>query len=293
MAFYRPGDKSRGMKRNPDPLYDPGPDLVALATDRKRGSDTIPDSYAPPECMRELDDYPANWTCWRPEHRDSEALQRSNARVGVAAIEKAADGEDQVHDLSASHWAVGHIREVFIRLLRAAGDAEQAVTEDVAHACGLDPERRWCWTGAALEFARITRALEVYPILDESDYSALEREDEIEELENCWPRPRVEHPWPNVYDVHHFVTEVHGEWRCDPVTIERGLLAAGARPDERLVESALRFRDVDQQKRGRWHVVLVAGKIVARRRSAASAQRVVDALVATLISKHITGALEL
>lgn len=277
-------------------------DLAALACDPERARHTYPENFAPGPTLRELPGYPENWTCWRPEHRDSDALARSNARVGAAMISAAAqaDAEDdeQYVDAESSHWAVGHIRELYVRLLREAR-GEVPVETAVAEACGLDTSKRWHWTAAAVALADVRARLEQYPILDESDYSEVETDEQLEELRWIYPRPRVEEPWPvSLEQIHSFICEVRGEFRADPVLTERALLAGGAVPDDDLVEQALRLHGGTIDRRGRWYRVLVQRSDepcipVARRRSRRAAQRVVDRMTGRVLARHVAGLIKL
>lgn len=279
-------------------------DLVALACDPVRGRHTLPPNYAPGPTLRELPGYPENWTCWRPEHRDSDALARSNAQVAVAMIHEAtltetAEAADQFIDAAASHWLVGHVREIYVCLLREARAGEDAVPEEVVAACGVDPDKRWHWTAAAVALMDVQARLEQYPILDESDYSEVELEEQLEELRYVYPRPRVEEPWPvSLEQIHSFICEVRSEFRADPVLAERALLAGGAVPDEGLVEQALRLHGGTIDHRGRWHRVLVHRSEepctpVARRRSRQTAQRIVDRMTARVLARYVAGLIKL
>ena len=100
------------------------------------------------------------------QNRDSDALSRSNYRVAMARLLKAAgqspeaigdwDGDDMdarpaVYDWRAGHWAVGWVEYLMVR-----SDAPQAVLG---------------------EAQAIADALEDYPALDEDAWSELEYEE--------------------------------------------------------------------------------------------------------------------
>lgn len=101
----------------------------------------------------------ADWTGYHSagfgQHRDSDALERSNFRVALAALEQVSD---RVQVVSENHWAVGWAEWIAIP------------NDDVA---GLARAGELC--------AR----LEDYPVLDEFDYSALEQEDADEAWRDC------------------------------------------------------------------------------------------------------------
>lgn len=82
------------------------------------------------------------------QHRDSEALDRSNYRVILADLQERFG--DAVAEASFGHWGVGWVDEI----------AFDASREDVCEAV-----------------ARWESALADYPVADESDYSELEQEE--------------------------------------------------------------------------------------------------------------------
>lgn len=106
------------------------------------------------------------------QHRDSDALTRSNYRCASARLIKAAGLEDYidpdvpgapVYDWRAGHWAVGWVEYLMVR-----PDAPQAVLD---------------------EAQAIADALAGYPALDDEDWSALE----YEEVCRYWSAMSVRH----------------------------------------------------------------------------------------------------
>lgn len=107
------------------------------------------------------------WAIVYLSNRDSDALDRSNEAVILKALAPYMgwhkDGET-VEGISHSHWAVGHVDGILIRVYYAQGDI----------------------TPAFLVYAELACALEEYPILDEDDYSAREQEDADQTWSNCY-----------------------------------------------------------------------------------------------------------
>ena len=108
------------------------------------------------------------------QHRDSEALDRSNwiCACEVLHAEPWDNGHEeyearpQVYHWRASHWAVGWIEYLMIR-----ADALESVLSDAT---------------------RIVCDLADYPVLDEDHFSNLEFEESCEHWEQCSVRDRVE-----------------------------------------------------------------------------------------------------
>ena len=100
--------------------------------------------------------WPATYSAGVGQHRDSDALERSNFRCMLKAL----GGESEtVTVVRESHWAVGWIEWIAIH---------------------QDDDK-------ALETAdRVIAALEDYPVIDESDWSELENEDANDTWTNCF-----------------------------------------------------------------------------------------------------------
>ena len=96
-----------------------------------------------------------NWTIIVTDHRDSPLLDQSNAAAVHAALEPFAAGEDpDVVFERHSHWAVGYVHAVSIRVF------------------GRDAKV----TPAFQALYRLREKQEAYPVLDEVDYSNREYE---------------------------------------------------------------------------------------------------------------------
>ncbi len=94
-----------------------------------------------------------NWTIITPEHRDSSLIEKSNSE----AIQEALGADEFSYDViigSASHWAVGWVTQIYIRVYDADGNI----------------------TPAFRELVNIQLRLQEYPILDDEDHSRREYE---------------------------------------------------------------------------------------------------------------------
>lgn len=109
---------------------------------------TLPDNY--------VGEIWPNYYVFLRQHRDSDAMGRSNFRAGLKAI----GGEsDTVQIVRESHWAVGWVEWI-------------AIHQDDA---------------AALKKAdEIKKSMEDYPVVDESDFSEVEDEDAGDTWRNCY-----------------------------------------------------------------------------------------------------------
>lgn len=90
------------------------------------------------------------------EHRDSDVLTRSNARVLIRTLEARKDFDGQWSELECNHWAVGWVKHLSFRV--------------------LDEKGQPCEIGAYLR-DWFTYLKEQYPVADENDYSELEEEE--------------------------------------------------------------------------------------------------------------------
>jgi len=100
-----------------------------------------------------------NWAIIYTSNRDSGLLALSNEQAINKLLEQYADGEDP--DLvfeTHSHWAVGHVSGLSVRVFRSDGTISDAFKE----------------------VCRIQERLDDYPLLDESDYSERELEATLE-----------------------------------------------------------------------------------------------------------------
>lgn len=102
------------------------------------------------------------WAFCFGQHRDSDALDRSNYRVILADL--TARFPNAVQAERFTHWAVGWVDHLCVRLRDEEGDLTDAV-DRVAH-----------WK----------RELEYYPVADERDYSEAESEEFYATVESVW-----------------------------------------------------------------------------------------------------------
>ena len=112
------------------------------------------------------------------QHRDSDALERSNYRRILQDMQKMFPDEDMgdnilswVDDFRSSHWAVGWAEQLVVRVLY---DADDDITPD-----NITCAFRWIMETASY-------LSEEYPIYDESDYSELEYEETQEAYDSAW-----------------------------------------------------------------------------------------------------------
>ena len=112
------------------------------------------------------------------QHRDSDALDRSNYRRILADMTKSHPDEDMgetvlewISDFRSSHWAVGWSEQIIVRVLY---DADEDITPSNI-------------TSAFREIMEIADYLSTdYPIYDESDYSELEYEEWETDFDSAW-----------------------------------------------------------------------------------------------------------
>lgn len=125
----------------------------------------------------EIDD-PENWAIFYTHHRDSGLLDQSNAAVIEKALEPFTEGDDpDVVFESHSHWAVGHIDGLSVRVFR-----DGLVTD------------------AFRGYHELRERLDDYPILDEEDYSRREFEATFENLTQAAWRLRDEFELPDRWE---------------------------------------------------------------------------------------------
>ena len=108
-------------------------------------------------------EWPEYYSSGVGQHRDSDALTRSNFRCMLKAL----GGEsDTVHVVRESHWAVGWVEWIAIH----ESNAEALITAD-----------------------EIADRLEAYPVVDEDDWSTLEYDEACEYWERMSVRERAEY----------------------------------------------------------------------------------------------------
>lgn len=93
-----------------------------------------------------------DWAVTISKHRDSDALQVSN--YNVISRDMISRFEDDVEEHSFSHWAVGWVEHLFVRIHDEGGE----------------------FTPAFVAIMEWEERLEEYPIADEDDYSETEME---------------------------------------------------------------------------------------------------------------------
>lgn len=106
------------------------------------------------------DENSENWTVVYTENRDSDLMEKANAKAIDAIMSKFP--EDQVKPERHSHWAVGYVDGYSIRVYEEDGSL----------------------TPAFQAWADIQERLEDYPILDESGLSEMESEALIENIKD-------------------------------------------------------------------------------------------------------------
>lgn len=106
-----------------------------------------------------------NWMIYNISHRDSGILDESNEHVILKELAPFMEGDDpDVYQERHSHWAVGHVNALIIRVYKG---------EEI--------------TKAFKTLHELMVAIEGYPVLDDSDYSQREYDAQIEAIENEAP----------------------------------------------------------------------------------------------------------
>lgn len=135
-------------------------------------------------CWHRRHDLPdaAHWMIFYTSSPQSGLIEESNQKVMTDRLARYAEGDDP--DLAFeehSHWVVGTVSGISLRVLRADGTI----------------------TDALREFCRIQVAMDAYPILDEQDYSDREYEATLDNYRTEMWQSRGELPdgWAGeVYD---------------------------------------------------------------------------------------------
>jgi hypothetical protein len=125
----------------------------------------------------ELDDAD-DWAIFYTHNRDSDLLAQSNAAAIAEALEPFTDATDpDVVFESHSHWAVGHVDGMSIRVYR---DGETT-----------DAFRRW---------HELAERLAEYPVLNDEDYSRRENEATLENIADAAWRLKKEFSLPDGWE---------------------------------------------------------------------------------------------
>ena len=134
-----------------------------------------------------------NWVIIYTHHRDSGLLDQSNASVIENALEPftEADDPDAVFE-SHNHWAVGHIDGFSIRVIR---DGQI--------------------TAAFRKYHELAEAMDVYPILDEEDYSNREYDATIENIADAAWRLKDDFELPEDWQGEVLRLAFGQRFRCD------------------------------------------------------------------------------
>jgi hypothetical protein len=119
-----------------------------------------------------------NWAIFYTHHRDSGLLDQSNASVIEKALEPFTedDNPDVVFE-SHSHWAVGHVDGLSVRVFR-----DGQITE------------------AFKTYHELRERLADYPVLDEEDYSNREFEATLENIQDTAWRLKNEFDLPEGWE---------------------------------------------------------------------------------------------
>ena len=152
-----------------------------------------------------------NWTIINPEHRDSTITEQSNS----AAIQKALGAGEFSDDVlmgQASHWAVGWMTQICVRVYDTDGNV----------------------TPAFQELVNIQLQLQEYPILDKSDNSRREYEAALRGIEDsCSTELAYGTPDSWAKDVFSWL------WEHEPREVEN-VDDTGAYPSSKSIDRALR-----------------------------------------------------
>jgi hypothetical protein len=163
---------------------------------------------------------PDDWAIIYTHNRDSGLLDESNSSVIHSEMQPFAEGDDpDVVFESHSHWAVGHVDGFSIRVFK-----------------------RGRITKSFRKYHELVEQMDVYPILDESDYSDREYEATISNVEDAAWRLKKEFDLPEGW-----VGEVFS-WLSENECCElENVDDRGGYPDEEALKrafAALGFRQV-------------------------------------------------
>lgn len=102
------------------------------------------------------------------QHRNSDILDKSNAKSMIATLESDPSLSEDWEVVSCGHWAVGWVEHLSFRVVDEDGNPSRV--------------------------ARVIKgffdAIEEYPILDEEDFSQMEYDDTLENIENHYLRTK-------------------------------------------------------------------------------------------------------
>lgn len=113
--------------------------------------------------FREVEDAD-QWAVIYTHNRDSRLLDQSNSKVISKALESFTNGDNpDVVMESHSHWAVGHVDGFSVRVFDQNGEITQAFRT----------------------YHELAEKMDIYPILDESDYSEREYEATLDNIKDA------------------------------------------------------------------------------------------------------------
>lgn len=147
------------------------------------------------------------------QHRDSDILDKSNAKSMIATLESDPSLADDWEIVSCSHWAVGWVEHLSFRVIDGDGKLSRV----------------------ARVIKGIYNALEDYPILDERDFSRMEYEDTIENIENHYCRGKLHDDVPEDWASQMF----SWFWDNDQAAVEP-CDGGGGYPDDKQFEACAR-----------------------------------------------------
>ena len=153
----------------------------------------------------------ANWLVWYTSSPQSGLLDESNQKAVADRLAKFGVGDDpDIVFEKHSHWVVGHVDGISLRVFQAGGTV----------------------TDAFYEFCRTQEALDAYPVLDEEDYSDREYAATLVNYRNEMWKQKDELPEGWAGEVHSWFEE-HGQ-DCHTVSRDdRG----GYAPQEAITEA--------------------------------------------------------
>jgi hypothetical protein len=152
-------------------------------------------------------------------HRDSDVLAQSNYETVLEIFKEKFEQNEDWRIESASHWAVGWMDTLMVRVLRCQCTEEN---EDSIPEIRRQGNKWWChtcdttaqYTDIFKECLELKARLEDYPVLDEDDLSQREHDDVIEYLTNEVGEERANKLFSYLFDKYSVSRsdEIRGEW---------------------------------------------------------------------------------
>jgi hypothetical protein len=150
-------------------------------------------------------------------HRDSDLLAQSNYETVLKILDEKYEKYEDWRVESASHWAVGWMDTLMVRVVRCECDEETSIPyirrqHDAwwCHTCESTPK----YTDIFVECLEFQAKLENYPVLDEEDYSRREYEDTMEYLTNEVGEEHADKLFDYLFKTYSVSRsdDIHGEW---------------------------------------------------------------------------------